>query len=57
MSSINLVLRSRPKVGVSKDATGEVVPAAILRDAVLRAAPQDEVRVFYTIRPICLDSV
>ena len=27
-----------------RTATGEIVPAAILRDAVLRTAPQDEVR-------------
>jgi hypothetical protein len=42
MPSISLVLRSRAKVGVSRMATGETVLAAILRDAVLRTAPQDE---------------
>src|SRR6266446_7166844 len=37
-------LRSRPKVGVSKDGDGQAVPAAVLRDAMLRTAPQDEGR-------------
>jgi hypothetical protein len=45
MSFINLVLRSRPKVGVlrlegRRTATGEVVSVAIPPDAVLRTAPQ-----------------
>jgi hypothetical protein len=39
--SISLVLRSRPKGGVSKS---EAALAAILRDAVLRTARQEEVR-------------
>jgi hypothetical protein len=37
-----LILRSRPKVGVSKDGRKLGVPALVLRDAILRIAPQDE---------------
>ena len=44
--SINLVLRSALLRASRRTATGEVVPASILRDAVLRTAPQDEVRDF-----------
>jgi hypothetical protein len=55
MSSISLVLRSRPKVGVLRLSKDEGLPQArprqwpsfVLRepqDAVLRTAPQDEVR-------------
>jgi hypothetical protein len=51
MSSIILVLRTlrsgRPEaLEGRRTAASEIVPAAILRDAVLRTAPQDEIRGF-----------
>jgi hypothetical protein len=42
-ASNNLVLRSARLRASRRTATGEAVPLAILRDAVLRTAPQDEV--------------
>jgi hypothetical protein len=42
----NLVLRSALLRASRRTATGKAVPVFILRDAVLRTAPQDEVRGF-----------
>ena len=40
----DLILRSHAKHGVSKDGrSGTALPATVLRDAVLRTAPLDEV--------------
>src|ERR1700683_4439378 len=41
---VNLILRSALLRASRRTATGEIVPASVLRDAVLRTAPQDEVR-------------
>jgi hypothetical protein len=49
MSSDNLVLRSALLRASRGTATGEIVPTSILRDAVLRTAPQDGARGFNSI--------
>ena len=49
MSSDNLVLRSALLRASRRTATGEVVPVSILRDAMLRTAPQDEAYGFNSI--------
>jgi hypothetical protein len=43
ISVINLVQRSALSRASRRTAAGEIVPASVLRDAVLRTAPQDEV--------------
>jgi hypothetical protein len=48
LNHIDLIHQPRPeeptvRSASRRTATGEAVPAAILRDAVLRTAPQDEV--------------
>jgi hypothetical protein len=54
ISSINLVLRSALLRASRRTATGEIVPVSILRDAVLRTAPQDEVDPS-RFHPVCSD--
>jgi hypothetical protein len=48
----NLVQRSALLRASRRTATGEIVPASILRDAALRAAPLDEVGGLITLPPI-----
>jgi hypothetical protein len=47
ISSNNFALRSALLRAYRRAATGKIVPASILRDAVLRTAPLDEVRGVY----------